>query len=46
MGPILHFEAADLRSRDMGRRCAIQAWEKAASLWDGRGPAAMTASLN
>jgi len=42
----IHFEAADVRSRDMGRRCAVQAWEKATSLWDGRGPAALTASLN
>jgi hypothetical protein len=33
----IHFEAADLRSREMGRRCGAQAWAKAEALWLGLG---------
>jgi hypothetical protein len=35
----IHFREADLRSREMGLRCGVQAYEKARSLWEGRATA-------
>jgi hypothetical protein len=31
----IHFRQGDLRSRDMGRRCGVQAFEKARAYWSG-----------
>lgn len=31
----IHFEQGDLRSREMGRRCGVQAWRKARSFFEG-----------
>lgn len=41
----IHFREGDLRSRDMGRMCGTQAYEKARAFWEGRAtPALRTAS--